>query len=348
MAVFWAADMLTQEQAVEIRILARQGESIRQISRRTGLSRNTVRRYLRDEAARRYGPRALRACKLDPFVEYLQERVDQARPEWIPATVLLREIQERGYPGGISQLKAYLAPFKQSAAEPLVRFETAPGRQMQVDFTSVRRGRSRLLAFVATLGYSRATFVRFTAAEDFTVWRECLLAAFEYFGGVPEEVLFDNAKPVVLERDLYGPGLHRWHPGMLELAEHCSFRLRLCRPYRARTKGKVERFNGYLKGSFIVPLVATLRAGGLTLDLETANREVLRWLEEVANRRVHGTTGVAPCVRLVEDRAKLLPLPRQIVVPASIGRDGGVRIALPIESLQHPLSLYESLLEVAA
>ena len=348
MAVFWAADMLTQEQAVEIRILARQGESIRQISRRTGLSRNTVRRYLRDEAARRYGPRALRACKLDPFVEYLQERIDQARPDWIPATVLLREIQERGYHGGISQLKAHLAPFKQSAAEPLVRFETAPGRQMQVDFTSVRRGRSRLLAFVATLGYSRATFVRFTPAEDFSVWRECLLAAFEYFGGVPEEVLFDNAKPVVLERDLYGPGLHRWHPGMLELAERCGFQLRLCRPYRARTKGKVERFNGYLKGSFIVPLVATLRAGGLVLDLDTANREVLRWLEGVANRRVHGTTGVAPCVRLVEDRAKLLPLPREIVVPAPIGRDRGLRLALPIESLQHPLSVYESLLEVAA
>ena len=123
---------------MEIRIFARQGESIRQISRRTELSRNTVRRYLRDEAARRYGPRALRACKLDPFVEYLQERVDQARPDWIPATVLLREIQERGYPGGISQLKAYLAPFKQSAAEPLVRFETAPGRQ--------HRGATRLAA----------------------------------------------------------------------------------------------------------------------------------------------------------------------------------------------------------
>ncbi len=47
-----------------------------------------------------------------------------------------------------------------------------------------------------------------------------------------------------------------------------------------------------------MPLAATLRAGGLTLDLDTANREVRRWLDEVANRRVHGTTGVAPCVRL--------------------------------------------------
>jgi len=351
MAVFWAADMLTQEQAVEIRILARQGESIRQISRRTGLSRNTVRRYLRDAEAARYGPRALRVCKLDPYVDYLAERVAQARPDWIPATVLLREIQARGYDGGISQLKAHLLPFKQAAVDPVVRFETAPGRQLQVDFTTVRRGRDRLLAFVATMGYSRASFVHFTQREDFAAWRDGLLGAFEYFDGVPAEVLFDNAKPVVIERDLYGPGLHRWHPGMLDLAQSCGFQLRLCRPYRARTKGKVERFNGYLKGSFLVPLAATLRAGGLTLDRDTANREVRRWLDEVANRRIHGTTGVAPCVRLPEDQATLLPLPRGLGSRATHQAprpERTIRAALPVESLQHPLSVYQALLEVAA
>jgi transposase len=348
MAVFWAADMLTQEQAVEIRILARHGESIRQISRRTGLSRNTVRRYLRDEDARRYGPRAGRPCKLDPYTAYLEARIGQARPDWIPATVLLREVQERGYTGGISQLKAYVAPFKRSAPEPVKRFETAPGKQMQADFTTIRRGRDRLLAFVATLGYSRTSYVRFTCREDFPAWRDGLLAAFDHFGGVPEEVLFDNTKPVVLDRDWYGPGLHRWHPGMLDLAERCGFRLRLCRPYRAKTKGKVERFNGYLKGSFLVPLKATLKAAGLALDLDTANREVMRWLEEVANRRIHGTTSVEPYRRLPEDQAHLQPLPHGLEVPAPIIRDRGPRTALPIESLQHPLSVYESLLEVAA
>jgi transposase len=69
-------------------------------------------------------------------------------------------------------------------------------------------------------------------------------------------------KPVIIERDAYGAGEHRWHAGMLEFAKDCGFRLRVCRPYRARTKGKVERFNGYLKGSFLVPLAATLKAGG--------------------------------------------------------------------------------------
>ena len=348
MAVFWAADMLTQEQAVEIQVLARQGESIRQISRRMGLSRNTVRRYLRDERARRYGPRVLRATKLDPYLGYLQQRIAPARPDWIPATVLLREIRERGYAGGISQLKAYLAPFKRVTPDPVVRFETAPGQQLQVDFTTVRRGRDRLLAFVATLGYRRSTFVHFTQREDFAAWREGLLGALEHFGGVPEEVLFDNAKTVVIERDLHGPGLHRCHPGMLDLAEQCGFQLRLCRPYRARTKGKVERFNGYLKGSFLVPLKASLRAVGLTLDLDTANREVRRWLEEVADRRVHGTTGIEPYRRLAQDRAELQPLPRGLPLPSPIGRGSRPRTALPVESLQHPLSVYQSLLEVAA
>ena len=336
--------MLTQEQAVEIQVLRRQGRSVRQIAREMGLSRNTVRRYLREPNKAGYGPRAARPCKLDPHKSYLQQRIEQARPDWIPATVLMREIEAAGYRGGISQLKAFVRTFKVIRPDPVVRFETAPGQQMQVDFTTIRRGRDRLLAFVATLGFSRATFVRFTGSEQFTDWRDGLIAAFEYFGGVPGEVLFDNAKSVIIERDCYGPGLHRWHAGMLECAQTYGFQLRVCRPYRARTKGKVERFNGYLKRSFLVPLGATLRAGGLKLDVDTANREVLRWLNEVANTREHGTTGIAPCVRLLEDQAQLSGLPTRVAHSlAAIPRTSVV----PFESLQHPLSVYESLLEVA-
>src|SRR5665213_1678385 len=158
--------MLTQEQAVEVRVLKRQGKSIRAIARELGLSRVTVRRYLCKVGAQRYGPREPRPTKLAPHVKYLLLRIEAARPKWIPATVLLREIRERGYAGGISQLKAYLAPLKRGEPEPLVRFETEPGEQMQADFTHVRRGRDPLLAFVATLGYSRASFVRFTQGED--------------------------------------------------------------------------------------------------------------------------------------------------------------------------------------
>ena len=135
------------------------------------LSRNTVRRYLREQPAAKYGPREARPCKLDPHKAHLQMRIEQARPDWIPAAVLLREIRAAGYTGGVSQLKSYLAQFKLQRADPVVRFETPPGQQMQADFTIIRRGSDRLLAFVATLGFSRATFVRFTDTEDFCAWR---------------------------------------------------------------------------------------------------------------------------------------------------------------------------------
>ena len=323
--------------------MARRGETVRAIARQLECSRNTVRRYLRDEATRRYGPRQPRACKLDDYRSYLRERIEQARPRWIPATVLLREIAERGYGGGISQLKAWLAPMRRTEPEPVVRFETLPGQQMQADFTPVRRGRDPLIALVATMGYSRATFVKFTAAEDAATLCAGLREAFDYFGGVPEHVLFDNTKAVVIERDAYGPGLHRWNDEMKALAEACGFTPRLCRPYRAKTKGKVERFNSYLKGSFIVPLAATIEASGLRLSVELANVHVRRWLDEIANARVHGTTKAVPALRLAEERALMLPAPAlkaSVPVPQ--------RVAMPVESLQHPLAVYDELLEVFA
>ena len=324
--------------------MARRGESVRAIARQLDCSRNTVRRYLRDQGAQRYGPREGRACKLDDYKPYLQERVAQARPRWIPATVLLREIQARGYVGGISQLKAWLAPLKKSEPEPLVRFETPPGQQMQADFTYVRRGPDPLLALVVTLGYSRASYVKFVACSGEDVATLCagLREAFDYFGGVPEHVLFDNTKAVVIERDAYGEGQHRWSSTLRELAESCGFKPRLCRPYRAKTKGKVERFNAYLKGSFVVPLAATLEASGLRLDAQLANMHVRRWLDEVANARVHATTKAVPAIRLAEERAVMLAAPA-LRAPTPIC----ARVVLPVESLQHPLAVYEALLEVA-
>lgn len=345
MAAFCDPPMLRQEQRVEIRVLARQGKGIRAIARELGISRTTVRRYLADARAGRYGPRAPRPTKLGPFTDYVRERVTAARPDWIPATVLLRELRERGYAGGISQLKAYLRPLKQVRPDPVVRFETAPGEQMQADFTVVRRGRDPLLAFVATLGYSRATFVRFTVAEDADTLIECVRAALVYFGGVPQHILLDNPKTVVIERDAYGPGAHRFNAKLLDLAGEYVFRPRLCRPYRARTKGKVERFNSYLKGSFLVPLATTLKQAGLKLDVVAANAHIGPWLESVANVRTHATTREQPSVRLVIEREHLAALP----MPGSVApiMPKPRRRPIPRESLQHPLSVYEQLLEVA-
>jgi transposase len=347
MAVLGTPSMLTQEQAVEIRVLRRQGMGIRAIARELGVSRVTVRRYLRDSKAARYGPREPRPTKLGPYIPYVLSRVEAARPKWIPATVLLREIKEQGYAGEISQLKAHLAPLKRGEPEPIVRFETEPGEQMQADFTHVRRGRDPLLAFVATLGYSRSSFVRFTISEDAATLCACLREALVYFGGVPAHVLFDNPTTVVIERDAYGEGEHRFHRDLLTVAEEFGFRPRLCRPYRAKTKGKVERFNGYLKSSFLVPLAATLKQAGLRLDVTAANAHIGPWLQNVANARVHATTEEVPHDRMQLERTKLqaLPVSVQGIPPIPVARSTAVPV--PYESLQHPLSVYQSLLEVA-
>lgn len=346
MVAIWPPEMLTQEQAVEIKVLARRGLGIREIAKQLGCSRNTVRRYLREAPApSQYGPRAPRPTKLDPYKDYLHARIEAARPHWIPAVVLLRELQERGYAGGLTQLKEFVSGFRQAPSEPVVRFETPPGKQMQADFTHIRRGRDPLLAFVATLGYSRMSWVRFTSDERADTLCRCIGEAFAYFGGVPQHVLFDNAGTIVIERDVYGPGQHRWHPQMLALAERYGFTPRLCRPYRAKTKGKVERFNGYLKGSFCVPLAATLKQAGLRLDVQAANAHIGRWLLEVANHRVHATTRERPDHRLPKEQAALMALPELDMAAGPTPSNGRV---VPVQSLQHPLSVYNALLEIRA
>ncbi len=335
--------MLTQEMIVDIHVLHRQGKSIRAIARQLNVSRNTVRKYLRDASKTgSYGPRQARASKLEPYKPYLQQRIEAAKPHWIPATVLFREIQSQGYSGQEGIVRIYVRQFKSKPEVPVIRYETPPGKQMQVDFTTIRRGKRTLKAFVATLGYSRATYVRFSKTERQQDWLDGIEGALQYFAGVPQTILFDNAKCIVIERDAYGDGQHRWNPALLNLSKQYGFKLRVCRPYRAQTKGKVERFNGYLKRSFITPLAATLKQAGLLLDCDMANGAIGQWLDEVAQQRIHGTTGQKPQVLLDKERSALqslpvLPLERSVATPT--------HRAIPTESIQHPLSTYDQLLE---
>lgn len=338
--------MLTQEILVEIHVLHRQGKSIRSIARALNVSRNTVRKYLRDIGRTpTYSRRDDRPSKLEPFKTYLLERIEAARPEWIPATVLFRELQAKGYDGKEGIVRNYIRQFKVNQTEPVRRFETPSGHQMQVDFTTIRRGRQKLKAFVATLGFSRATYVRFSEYERQEDWLSGIESALHYFGGVPKELLFDNAKCIMIERDAYGEGLHRWNAKLLGMAKDYGFNLKVCRPYRAKTKGKVERFNGYLKSCFITPLFASLKQAGLALDVDTANAQVGNWLHEVANQRIHATTNEKPQVLLEKERFSLQPLPEDMtsrLTSITIKQ----RQAIPVESFQHPLSVYDQLLEV--
>jgi transposase len=342
--------MLKLEEWMEIRILHRQGLGIRAIARRLGVSRNTVRKALRGKEPPHYPRRVVRVSKLEPYKEYLRARVEAAKPAWLPATVLYREITERGYRGEISILRDWLRTLKPCREpEPVVRFETTPGEQLQIDWIVFRRGRDRLSAFVATLGYSRASYVEFVTDERLETLLECHEPAFEAFGGVARRVLYDNMKTVVLERDYYAEGRHRFQAGLWDFAHPYGFVPKLCRPYRAKTKGKVERFNHYLHHSFYHPLASRLKQLDLRLDKATANVEVRHWLGEVANRRLHATTGRRPSEVLLEERKHLQPLPMpyrgQVQGPSpAAARQRPLEAAM----LQHPLSVYEAFSQEAS
>ncbi|MHB8265862.1 MAG: IS21 family transposase [Acidithiobacillus ferrivorans] len=349
--------MITDEVYVEIELLRKHGMSLRKIAEEVGCAVNTVRSHLAAETWPHYQRNTQRVTKLSAFVDYLCERQAAAHPAWIPATVLLREIKALGYLGSHSQLRAYMHCLKPTLpVEPVVRFETAPGEQTQVDWVEFRHGRNPLYAFCATLGYSRVSFVEFVTDMKVETLIACHQHAFDAFGGVTRRILYDNMKTVVIERDAMGDGAHRFHAGFLDYARHCGFVIKLCRPYRAKTKGKVERFNGYLRRSFYVPLVAQLKQAGLTLDAVTANAQVRRWLKDIANERIHGTTQMRPAQRLPEECLQPLPSPWRGDIRAArpqhgVAVDVTARPVVVIERIaqvlpaQHPLAVYERLLD---
>ncbi|MDK2126966.1 IS21 family transposase [Chitinimonas sp. DQS-5] len=319
---------------MEVQILRRQGHSLREIAVQTGIAINTVRKHLESGPPQRRR-REPKPSKLSAYHGYLQERVASARPQWIPATVLLREIREQGYPGGLRMLQAYLRTLRPAARpDPVVRFETAPGQQMQVDWIEFRKpghAEGMLAAFVATLGYSRASFVEFVTDMRLETLLACHQRAFDCFGGVPREVLYDNMKTVILKRDAYDKGQHQYQPTFADFARHYGFAPRVCQPYRAKTKGKVERMNGYLRYSFWVPLASQRRHDRLPVDGASCNLAVKRWLREVANARVHATTQCVPAEALIEERPHLQPLP-----PVWLGTT--VRTVAPPQDAAKPVS----------
>ena len=206
---------------MEIEVLSRQGKGIRAIARELSISKNTVRSILRAAGDRTYDPRAARPTKLDPFHEYLRERISSAGPVHLTGVVLLREIRDLGYTGGVSQLKLFLATIRPSKPlQPIVRFETAPGDQLQIDFVVFRRGEHPLRAFTASLGYSRMSYVEFVDNERVETWIASLERALWWFGGVPRHILCDNPKAIVLQRHAYPDGGHRFHPLFRDFVRH--------------------------------------------------------------------------------------------------------------------------------
>ena len=313
--------MLTKESIMEINILSRQGLSIRHIARTLGISRNTVRKYLRGEAVRtpdRKGPG--RPRKLAPYEDWLRRRVEGAAPIRLPATVLHREIKAMGYDGTDPTVRRFLATLSPPPVpEPVVRFETAPGHQAQMDWGEYRLGGKKVYAFVGVLGFSRWLYAEYTDSMKSEVLIACHQRMLAAFGGVPSEILYDNMKTVVIKRNAYGPGKHRFGDDLWALAKRCRFRPTLCRPYRPQTKGKVERSVDYVATSFFHPFVTRCELNGRVPDLDELNAALRLWRADVANVRVHGTTGKVPAQQLLKDQAAMSPYRAPVPSAASKG-----------------------------
>jgi len=299
--------------------LHRQGLSIREIARRTGISRNTVKKALSQQRLWSYKPRIPVGSKLDPFKPYIEERIAVGVTN---AIRLFAELRQMGYTGGYTLVRQYLQPRRQ-AAKPVatVRFETKPGEQAQVDFGvfAYEHGgkRSRYYAFVLVLSYSRMLYVEFVEHQDLSTLIRCHINAFESLG-IPRVVLYDNMKTVVTGRD--EEGKVQVNPRFAEFALAVGFTPRACRPYRPQTKGRVERSVRYLRQNFW--------PGRTFASLSDLNQQAAAWCKE-ANQRIHGTTGQRPCDLWEEEPLTQVWDPllasRFALEERKVGRDGFVQ-----------------------
>jgi transposase len=300
--------MYLRERRVLLRHYLEQGLSKAEVARSLGIGRRTIYHWINtgqlerelDNGPVQYRARPPVACKIDPYRELIQQRL--AEYPRLSATRLLDEIRAAGYRGGYSQVKSYVGQVRPGPTiDPVVRFETPPGLQAQVDFAEFRLPWGKRFALLVVLGYSRLLWVQFYPRQTLAVLMRGLEEAFGAFGGVPAELLFDQMKAVIIEdrRELGGKLLENIE--FVRFAAHWDFRIRACRPYRARTKGKVERPVGYVRESFFY--------GREFLNDADLNHQVLHWLEHKANQRVHRTTGEVPQVRFERDERAVLRSP---------------------------------------
>ena len=306
--------MLKKGEIKMIKKFLKDGMSKSEVARRLGISRNTVAKYANKPDG--YIPVIEKESKdttVDPYLPHIKEMLQTAKDKdvHIPTTVIFEDIKKLGYTGSLRWLQQVMNKHElrdRILKEELVRFETEPGKQFQVDW--IEFPKNNLSAFVATMGHSRVSYVQYVNDEKIETLIKCHLNAFKYFGGVPKEGLYDNMKTVILKRNAYGYGKHKLNPMFEDFAKHCGFKIKVCKPYRAKTKGKVERFNHYLRYSFHNALNVRLAIRNYELNIDNANSEVIKWLDNVANVRIHSTTLQKPLKLLQEELPYLKALPK--------------------------------------
>lgn len=328
-------DLISESQWGAVRALFARGLKRRAIARELGLDVKTVRKWLR----RDYEPqrRRCRGRVLDGFAEFLRARAVEVG---FNTAVLLRELREKGYAGSSSALARYVSPWRaeqRSQELGTVRFETEPGAQSQVDWGTswvwLAEERVRVHLFVMVLGYSRRVFARGYSSEGLDPLLDAHERAFEHFGGRTQTILYDNPRTIVLEKDETS-GAVTWNATFKDRMDFYGLTIRLCRYYRAQTKGKVESGVKYVKRNAL--------AGRRFADLDALNAWLLEWCVSIADERVHGTTHERPSERFQRaESAALLavnerrPTPRERIEQRIVPRDGNVAV----EANRYPVPL---------
>jgi excisionase family DNA binding protein len=343
--------MYGREQRVLLRHYLERGLSKAEVARELGVSRRTVYHWIEsgqlerelDGTALRYAPRPPVARKIDAFRGIIDARLSEF-PR-LTATRLLEEIRAAGYVGGYTQLKDYVRGARPAPPpDPVVRFETPPGHQGQVDFAEFHLPWGKRYALLVVLGYSRLLWLQFCSRQTMAVLMRGLEDAFAFFGGVPTELLFDQMKAVIIDDERASGGRLLENREFVRFAAHCGFRIRACRPYRARTKGKVERPIGYVRQSFFY--------GRSFLNDADLNAQALSWATHIANVRLHRTTQERPQLRFDRDERILLrPLPLRRYRSLMLTPTTSSVPALPSPALlsveRRPLAWYDRVAGVA-
>jgi len=299
----------------------RAGWSARSLAQELGISRNTVRKILKQHRrARQEGhdavvtkPRVPRPSMLDQYVPRIAELLE-AYPK-IKGQRVFEELREAGYRGGISILRERLKRLRpQPKAEPIVRFSTDPGEQGQMDWSpyklKLRCGRLlQVLCFSYVLGFSRRQYVEFVEHRDFHTLIRRHRDAFEYYDGVPKQCLYDSEKTVVLRWEANQP---IYNPAFLQFITHYECRPVACQRGRPQTKGKVEAPFQFVEGNLL---------GGRTfVDLEDLRQTARWWLANRSDPHIHDTTQRAPLELFLAEEASLLqPLPLHPYDTAEVG-----------------------------
>ena len=346
--------MVRLGELVVILDLHRQGLSVSAIARRIGIDRKTVRKYIaRGLEPPVYQARQPRPAKIDAFGPYLRERV-AAYPD-LTGRRLHREIGDLGYGGGYTAVKEFLRGVRPASSCGFeVRFETPPGRQAQVDFAHFRtvftdepEVERIVWLFSLVLGHSRMLWARFVLHQDMQTLLRCHAAAFEALGGTPGEILYDRMRTVFVRED---PGADHiiYNRTLVGFARHYGYQPRACRPYRAKTKGKVERPFRYIREDFF--LARSFR------NLDDLNDQLRQWLDRVANPRTHATTRRVVLEHFAEERPSLQPLPAgpfQAVLRLErrITRDGMVSVdgnlySVPDTTRRRPVEVHSTAGEI--